>query len=104
MSQPTFDDGPQVPLMVDGLIDAATLRQLFADLAASATILGVREKNDARAYTTAPALTADEARDRLLGGTARAVQVRYRYDGFEWTDTILAASSGFRVVRCRHDA
>ena len=49
-------------------------------------------------------MTGDDARDRLLNGSARAVQVRYCYDGFEWTDTILAANGGFRVVRCRHDA
>jgi hypothetical protein len=104
MTQPQFTDGPPVPMMVEGLIDAATLRQLFADLAAHATVLGVREKFGPTTYTHAGELTTDDALGRLLRGHARAVQVRYRFADHEWTDTILAASGGFRVVRCRHEA
>jgi hypothetical protein len=103
MSQPQFDDGPPVPLMVDGMVDTATLRQLFADLATSAAILGVREKGGPTAYASADEPTAEAARDCLLSGAARAVQVRYRFADSEWTDTILALPGGFRVVRCRHE-
>lgn len=101
MTQPMFTDGPPVPLMVEGQIDAGTLRQLFADLAATATILEVREKGGSIGYASADALTADNARDRLLMGDARAVQVRYHFDGCVWADSILAIPTGFRVVRCR---
>ncbi|HUR53311.1 MAG TPA: hypothetical protein VMZ71_04235 [Gemmataceae bacterium] len=104
MTQPTFPDGPPVPLMVDGVIDAATLRQLFADLAASATVLGVREKSGPTAYTGADEQTTQTALARLLSGSARAAQVRYRFDNHEWTDTILSVQNGFRVVRCRHES
>lgn len=103
MTQPTFVDGPPVPLMVEGFVDAATLRQLFADYSTSAEIIGIREKGDLRVYADAVGITADTAFDRLLKAATRAVQVRYRHDGFEWTDTILAASAGFRVIRCRHE-
>jgi hypothetical protein len=103
MSQPQFDDGPPVPLMVDGTIDAATLRQLFSDLAAAATILGVREKGGPTVCASAEEPPAEVARDRLLSGAARAVQVRYRFADSEWSDTILSLFNGFRVVRCRHD-
>ena len=103
MTEPTFTDGPPVPLMVDGNIDAATLRQLFADLSAFATILAVREKGDPTAFTRTDSLTPDSARARLLSGDARAVQIHYRFAGHEWTDTVFAISSGFRVVRCRHE-
>ena len=103
MTQPTFPDGPPVPLMVDGVIDATTLRQLFTDLATSGTVLGVREKSGPAAYTSADQLTTDSALARLLAGSARAVQVRYRFDDHEWTDTILSVQYGFRVVRCRHE-
>jgi hypothetical protein len=104
MSQPTFSEGPPVPLMVEGLIDEATLRQLFADLTAHAKILGVREKNAPTAYAGEQSLTVASAVDRLIRREARAVQVRYAHDGFEWTDTILVVPQGFRVIRCRHDA
>lgn len=103
MTRPTLPDGPTVPLMVEGVIDAATLRQLFADLAAAAAVLAVREKGDPRGYADGGERAPESALDRLLAGAARAVQVRYRYDGHEWTDTVFAVPTGFRVIRCRHD-
>lgn len=102
MTQPTLADGPPVPLMVEGVIDPPTLTRLFADLAAAA-VLDVREKGGPGEYAAGGGVALDAARDRLLAGSARAVQVRYHFDGCEWTDTVLAAPVGFRVVRCRHD-
>ena len=103
MTQPTFTEGPPVPLMVDGVIEEATLRQLFADLATAATVLGVREKGGPTAHTDGHETTPEVALARLLVGSARATQVRYRFASHEWTDTILAVPNGFRVVRCRHE-
>ena len=103
MSQPQFTDGPPVPLMDEGTIDPTTLRQLFADLTTVATVLAVREKGDPREYAGDAELSPPAALDRLVNGTTRAIQIRYRYDGFEWTDTVLAAPPGFRVIRCRHE-
>lgn len=103
MSQPTFADGPPVPLMVEGLIEPGTLRQLFAELAAATAILSVREKGGPSEYTGTDGMSPAVALEGLLTSTARAVQIRYQYDGFEWTDTVLAAANGFRVVRCRHE-
>jgi len=104
MNEPTFAEGPPVPLMVEGLIDATMLRQLFTDLATAATVTDVREKGDPRGYALPTELTPELVRDRLLSGVTRAVQVRYRYDTYEWTDTILGMPTGYRVIRCRHDA
>jgi len=103
MSQPTFADGPPVPLMVEGLIEAGTLRQLFAELSAAATILGVREKGGPTEYAGGEAMPPAVALERLLTGTARATQIRYQFDGYEWTDTVLLVGGGYRVVRCRHE-
>ena len=103
MNQPTFAEGPPVPMMVEGAIDAATLRHLFDDLASVATILSIREKGHACNYAEAQVLTPTVALERLLARSVPAIQIRYRYDGFEWTDTILATRDAFRVVRCRHD-
>lgn len=103
MTQPTFTDGPPVPLMVEGVIDTVTLRRLFADLVAAATLMGIREKGSPTGYTSVGTVTADVALTRLLSGETRAVQVRYRFGGHEWSDTILALPPAqFRVVRCRH--
>jgi hypothetical protein len=101
MNQPTFSDGPPVPLMIEGLIDQPTLRGLFADIEATGCVLGVREKRGPAEY--ADEMTTASSLERLLNGSTRAVQIRYRYDGHEWTDTVLALAAGFRVVRCRHE-
>lgn len=103
MTRPTFSDGPAVPLMLEGLIDQPALARLFADLHSAATVLGVREKGGAGRYAGGDELSPGVALERLTAGTARAVQVRYRYDGHEWTDTVLATAAGYRIVRCRHD-
>ncbi|MBX9579414.1 MAG: hypothetical protein K2X87_03825 [Gemmataceae bacterium] len=102
MTQPTFADGPQVPLMVEGLIDPPTLNRLFADLESAAVVTGVREKGGPAEFAGVGELPPTAALERLLARTARAVQIRYRFDGHEWTDTVLAVPGGFRVVRCRH--
>lgn len=103
MNQPKLPDGPQVPLMVEGVIDRETLSRLFADLATAATLIGIREKGGPREYGGAEALDPAIALNRMLTGAARAVQIRYRFDGHEWTDTVMTLPAGFRVVRCRHD-
>lgn len=101
--QPTFPDGPPVPLMTEGTIEAATLRQLAADLQASAEVLSVREKAAPGLFAASEEFPLVSALERLCSGAARSVQIRYRYDGREWTDTLFALGSAFRVVRCRHD-
>lgn len=103
MNQPSFSDGPPVPLMVEGTVDAATLQQLFTDLTTAAVILAVKEKGGPASYALAGEHDLETARRRLLAGEARAIQLRYRFAEHEWTDTILAIPGGFRVVRCRHD-
>lgn len=102
MTQPTFADGPPVPLMVEGLIDPPTLTRLFADLESAATGVRAREKGGPGEYAAAGEMPPAVALERLLAGAARAVQLLYHFDGHDWTDTVLAAPAGFRVVRCRH--
>jgi hypothetical protein len=102
MTQPTFSDGPPVPLMVEGTLDATGLRQLFADLSTAATVREVREKGGPTEYTSGNELPLAAACDRLLSGAARAIQLRYHFDGHDWTDTIFALPTGYRTIRVRH--
>jgi hypothetical protein len=103
MTELNFADGPPVPLMTEGLIDAHMLRQLVSDLNTFTMVLGVREKSGPGSYADATESNLVAAVDRLTSGTCRAVQVRYCYDGSEWTDTIMHMPTGFLVVRCRHE-
>jgi hypothetical protein len=102
VTQPTFAEGPPVPLMVEGFLDPPTLTRLFADLESVTDVMGVREKGGPQEFAGRGDWPLATARDRLLTGTARSIQIRYRFDGHEWTDTIVAAPDGFRVIRCRH--
>ncbi|QDU19809.1 hypothetical protein [Urbifossiella limnaea] len=103
MTQPTFPDGPPVPLLVEGVIDADTLRRLFLDLSVAARIISLREKGGPADYASANEPTLVEALQRLLSGASRATQVQYLFAEVEWTDTVLATAAGYRVVRCRHE-
>jgi hypothetical protein len=101
MTQPTFADGPPVPLMTEGIIDAATLSRLIAELVTHATAISVREKAAANAYAGPDHQPLDSVLERLLTGATRSVQIRYHFDGHDWTDTIVALPMNFRVLRCQ---
>ena len=96
---PPADARPELQTLWQATLDDGTLAQLFADLGAAAEVLSVQAKADPRRPAAADPLTLAAARDRLTAGDARAVQVRYRYDGCEWTDTVLRVPGGYRLVR-----
>ena len=81
----------------------ATFEQLFADLSLHVEVLGISAKGGATHYAGADSLDLEGARAALLAGAVRGVQIRYRYQGSEWWDTILALSGTFRLVRTRPD-
>lgn len=96
---------PPLPEVLEGTIDAATLDALFDDIAATGGLLAVVLKRGRTAEPPRGASALADARDALLGGGVSAVQLRYRHEGREWWDTILAAGPGaWRVVRIAHDA
>lgn len=103
MNQPQFTEGPPVPLMVEGVLDDARLAQLAADLSTATTILAIREKGGAASYASPEELSLSEGLSRLQDGRSAALQIHYRFDGFEWIDTLLRMAAGYRLVRCRVD-
>ncbi len=103
--QPGDEPGPPLPQLTEGLLDPATLEQLFADLDACTEVLEVLTKQgpqDRVTGTGRPSLA--EAHDLLLGGGVRGVQIRYRYQEEEWLDTLLVRPAGTRLVRMRSAA
>lgn len=87
---------PPLPDLDDGLLDDAGLDALITDLAALAEELSVRAK--VSLGHSAPD-TLSDAVAALRNGTARAMQVSYRYRGQAWIDTVMRAPAGWRVVR-----
>jgi hypothetical protein len=95
----TADPRPELPPLWQAELDDPALDQLLADLAAAAEVHSVQAKGDARALAPTDPLTLDAAGRRLKAGEVRGVQVRYRYDGRDWTDTLLRTPAGYRLTR-----
>ena len=81
-------------------LDAATLAALFADLALT-EIDEVLVKGAAEAHAGGAGLA--EAQRRLAEG-ARGIQIRYRWQGEAWWDTLVRTPTGIRLVRSRAPA
>ena len=98
----SFADGPPLPEMREGLLTETHIARLFADIGNCTTILGIQGKGGVQRYAEAGKLTLETARVLLVTAAVRAVQIRYSYDGFEWSDTVMSLPDGFRLIRCQH--
>ncbi len=77
---------------------------LFGDIAACAELLEILPKYAAtERVPDRSALTLDQAAGLLQSRVVRGLQLRYRYEGAVWCDTLMQASEGYRIVRIRHD-
>ena len=95
-----------LPDLQQSSLDPETLAQLFTDLATCTEILEVIPKAMAQGYVPESSVIGlDEGREMLLSGNVRGLQIRYRYQGCQWWDTLLpdAQNGGFRIVRIQHD-
>jgi hypothetical protein len=101
-----MSEQPPLPDLQQSVLDPDTLAQLFSDLGSLTEILEVIPKALAESYVPESSeIGLDEGRRMLLSGVVRGLQIRYRYQGSQWWDTLLpdAASGGFRIVRIQHD-
>jgi hypothetical protein len=80
------------------------VEQLLADIETCAETLEILPKYTAQGRVPdAAGVTLNEARGLLATRAVRALQLRYRYEGVDWWDTVMVTSQGFRIVRIRHD-
>lgn len=94
---------PQLAEITEGFLDQPTFLAYLDDLDACAQVLDVLVKGGARTRTDATPVSLREAADDLMHGRTHGVQVRYRYQGCEWRDTLLWSPQGLRVVRMNMD-
>lgn len=94
---------PPMPALEEGTLDAASLEALLRDVGACAELLEVILKGSARGHAASAGADLAAARDALTARGCRAAQLRYRYAGVEWWDTILVLPDGWKVVRIRQD-
>jgi hypothetical protein len=86
-------------------LDEATLQQLFDDVGNHTELMEVIPKFAASSYVPEiAAITLAEGHRLLLDGGVRALQLRYRFGGSIWWDTLTPNASGtFRILRIQHD-
>lgn len=93
------DSPPPLADLQDAVIDDATLDRLLFDLGACATVLEVRVKGAPAEHASGPVPELDRAVADLRAGRVLGVQIRYRFGGTDWCDTLLRVSGGIRIVR-----
>lgn len=95
-------EGPiELPDVHQAELDPPTLARLFEDLATHAEVLEVRAKSASRSMAGAGTISLDEARALLESRAVRGIQVRYRFEGELWMDTLMAGPTLVRLVRTR---
>lgn len=95
---------PELPALHTTTLDVAQVEQLLTDIETCTESLDILPKYAARgAVPEAASVTLAQARELLLTRAVRGLQLRYRYDGADWWDTVMVVGDQFRVVRIRHD-
>ena len=92
-----------LPELCEAGLDAGILAQLFDDIAGCTEVLAVLPKFADRRKVAEQSVSLSEGRALLASGEARAIQIRYRYEGAEWWDTLMNTPQGTRLVRIRHE-
>jgi hypothetical protein len=98
----TVPENPPLPQLQNAVLDAETLEQLARDLTSFAQVDEVLLKGGSTAMTSGRSVSLAEALEALRQGRVLGVQVRYRYDGTSWWDTLLRTPQGIRLVRIEH--
>jgi ferredoxin-type protein NapG len=98
------DEGLELPELREAELDEDGLRALFRDLETLTRIEEVRLKQAAGHRAGDAGTAPSDALALLLAARVRGVQIRYRYQGESWCDTILRSPRGHRVVRLAEPA
>ncbi|MBN1205954.1 MAG: hypothetical protein JXB05_13640 [Myxococcaceae bacterium] len=100
----TTPERAPLPQLQETLLDAETLARLVSDIQNLTVVDEVLLKGGAAAMASSQPLSFAQAVEALQQGRALGLQVRYRYQGKRWWDTLLRAPGGVRLVRIEHDA
>lgn len=85
-------------------LDAAGVTMHLADIAATGSQLEVRTKDATARMSDPTSESLDALAKRLVAGELAGLQIRFFADGAWWSDTLLRAADGFRLVRLREGA
>ena len=95
---------PKLPDLNQATLDWAGVVALLRDIATCTEVTEIIPKALAQGYVTeGVVLTLADARRMLEERAVRGLQIRYRYEGADWWDTLMVLPNGWRLVRIRHD-
>ncbi|HYG22982.1 MAG TPA: hypothetical protein VEH04_09385 [Verrucomicrobiae bacterium] len=104
MNSETDDlEAPKLAELQESILDSATLNDLFRDLRVCTEVIEVIPRASRHQMVAERTLTLEEAKEKILSGAINGLQIRYRYEGAEWWDTLLRLPQGVRIVRIRHE-
>jgi hypothetical protein len=83
-------------------VDDALLDALVTDLTALTEILCVMPKAGA-GRVVPKTVPLDKGVQLLRDNTLRGLQIRYRYEGDEWWDTLMQTPDGIRLTRIKQE-
>lgn len=89
------------PELHQGLLDTETLAQYFRDLE-NAQVYEVLVKGAAERYAEDGDFDLERGRDLFLSGAVLGLQIRYRWNGDDWWDTLMQGAGGVRIIRVQH--
>jgi hypothetical protein len=84
-------------------LDDRELAAHLEALAAGAKDIEIRIKGAVAGYSDATTETLEVVGRRLRAGEIAAVQIRFFQDDDWWSDTVMRAADGFRLVRMRQE-
>lgn len=90
---------PALPELYQTQMNVEGLQALFTDIKHCTRVVEVMVKHHPQAYVPEGTVSFEAAREMLLAGDVRGLQVRYVYEGQYWWDTILRRGEGFFVTR-----
>ncbi len=84
-------------------LEADAVEAHLRSLAASAQQIEIRIKGAVDRYSDATTEALEAVGRRLVAGEIVAIQIRFFQDDDWWTDTVMRADAGFRLVRMREN-
>jgi hypothetical protein len=92
----------ELPQLQQIAVDDALLDALVTDLTALTEILCVMPKAGV-GRVVPKTMPLEDGVQMLREGNLRGLQIRYRYEGDEWWDTLMQTPGGLRLTRIKQE-
>lgn len=95
---------PELPALHATTLEFAQVEQLLTDIEVCTELQEILPKYAAQGHVLETGqVTLAQARELLSTRAVRGLQLRYRYEGADWWDTLMQDGDRYRIVRIRHD-